>query len=199
MQRVGIAGGVSTYYTSAGVDPWLPNAQLPYRHGLPGAKRESQYKFRNPGEIMKKLVSIAALFSLVISGCSLSTGPSEVRVDVTTSLAKFKSGDAVEITVSVTNNSNEAVTIPVTSCPSHYAVRDAAGTIVGPPSEICTAQAIVKTLAPNENMKFVTTWHGEGFVNAQGQTTFLTPGTYTIEGFFGINSDNHPATVEITQ
>lgn len=144
---------------------------------------------------MKKILSFALV---LVSACSLSTGPSELRVDVTTSLAKFKSGDAVEVTVSVTNQADEVLTLPVTSCPSHYAVRDASGTIVGPPAEVCTAQAVVKTLAPGENVKYVTIWHGEGFANAQGQTTFLKPGTYTLEGFFGVGIDSHPATVEIT-
>jgi hypothetical protein len=148
---------------------------------------------------MKRLLSTAALLSVFIAGCSLDTGPDAVRVDATASLVKFKAGEANEITITVTNESDGSVNLPVSSCVNHFAVRDAAGTIVGPASEVCTAQAIVKTLAPGEKVKYVSTWRGEGFATAQGQTAYLKPGTYTVEGFFEINSDNHPATVEITQ
>mgnify|MGYP000710492647 FL=1 len=148
---------------------------------------------------MKKLLSIAALLSVFLAGCSLDTGPAALRVDAKASLSRFKAGEANEITITVTNESNASVNLPISSCVNHFAVRDASGTIVGPASEVCTAQAIVKTLAPGEKVTYVSTWRGEGFAPVQGQTVYLKPGSYTIEGFFGMDSDNYPATVEITQ
>ena len=200
LDGVGIAGSVGIRYTTAGLEATLANTQLAYLCHRPlAANKCVQIKFRNPGESMKKLFGFAALFLLFLAGCSLNTGPDPVRVDVTTSLAKMKAGDANEITVTVTNESDENVNLPVSSCVNHFAVRDATGAIVGPAGEACTAQLIVKTLAPGEKAKYVSTWHGEAFSTVGAQITYLKPGTYTIEGFFGINSDSHPATVEITQ
>jgi hypothetical protein len=148
---------------------------------------------------MRKSLAAALFGALLVTACSLGTDTSEqLRVDAKTSLAKFRAGDAVLVTITVTNESSSSVDLPVGSCPSHFAVRDASGSIVGPPSEVCTAQLIVKTLAPGEKAEYTSTWHGEGFATSTGQTTFLKPGMYTVEGFFGITTDTHPATVEIT-
>lgn len=147
---------------------------------------------------MKTSLVWALCIAAVASACSLATDVNEqLRVDAKTSLARFKSGEAVVVTVTVTNASDASVDIPVSSCPTHFAVRDANDVIVGPPSDVCTAQLIVKTLAPGEKVEYTSTWHGEGFATAQGVTTFLKPGKYTIEGFFGITANVNRVAVEI--
>ncbi len=147
---------------------------------------------------MRISLVLAVCMAALASACSLGTDVEEqLRVDAKTSLARFKSGEPVLVTVTVTNQSNTTADLPVSSCPTHFAVRDASDLIVGPPSDVCTAQFILRTLAPGEKVEYSSTWHGEGFATAQGATTFLKPGKYTVEGFFGIEAIINRAAVEI--
>lgn len=148
---------------------------------------------------MRTSLLSALAVALFTSACSLGTDTGDqLRIDAKTSLAKFKAGDAVVVTITVTNETNSSIDLGVGSCPSHFAVRDSNGNIVGPAAEVCTAQAIVKTFAPGEKAEYTSTWHGEGFSTTVGQTVYLKPGVYSVEGFFGVSADVHPASVEIT-
>lgn len=149
---------------------------------------------------MKVSVGLAALMLVGNAGCYSLNEPEWLRVNVVTSAAKLKAGEAINVTVTVTNKSSRDRTINAHGCPRPFAPRNSAGELFGTEDYVCTAVSITKTLHPGESFVFNTSWSGRRATGASGQLEPLPPGIYTLEGTPGVpNTERHNATVEITQ
>ena len=139
-------------------------------------------------------VNVSILVGLLIStACQSSTQPfADIRV--ATSVAA--SGNAelpIKISTTITNESNRAFTFSANACPSRFRVETPTGVVIKYGDQICTLEALSRTLAPGEFYQFDELWSGKG---PDGVPLI---GTYRVVGqpFLTAGPQSAPVTVEL--
>lgn len=142
-----------------------------------------------------------AILVLAMVACSKSTAPSRgLETSTNVAPATFRAGDAVNVTVDVTNRSDQPRTIETNPCPDPFVVTNLAGVIVAPSERICSAVSMPRTLAPGEQYVFTQRWSGD----ARGPTpiaaaVILAPGTYSVRSRLeGPGIESSSTTIHVT-
>lgn len=122
---------------------------------------------------------------------------------VTTSVVPsvFHVGEEVMVRVVVTNRGIEPRTISINACPDPFVVSTPDGTTVAPGQRICTAELILRTLAPGDQYTFAEQWAGDAIRGGfDAPAAVLAPGSYLVRGTMnGAGVDNPGVMIQITR
>jgi len=149
---------------------------------------------------------------LLLSACGRDLTAPRPALLVTASVSRtsFRAGDTVTVLVTVFNRSSQPQTIDGFPCVI-FEVTAQDGSVVGPNGRFCSADLVLKTLAPGEQFSLSQSWNGAALGNGAGAPIVMLPsGTYLVVGTFGVYvpdptsvplpaTDRVPAVVGITR
>jgi hypothetical protein len=145
---------------------------------------------------------VAAL--LAAASCGDPTAPAVQDLALTTAASRtsFRPGDAVMVTVTVTNVGTTPQKINGRLCGAHpFAVARSNSEIVGPERRaiLCNAILEIVTLAPGESYAFADRWYGGSNAGTLESPAMLAPGEYFLRGSLpGVNARaSVPITIDV--
>jgi hypothetical protein len=137
-------------------------------------------------EISVPRISTALACLVLLSGCRFATAADSTLVlTMTADRASLGPGDTAHLTLTLTNRSASATTVPTPHCVHYFGVTDSADRSAGPPQTVCFAiLPAPTTLGPGESLIRHDTWAADSGKEYSGHTLRVGSGTYTLRGVF---------------
>jgi len=153
---------------------------------------------------MSRAWSFLGLLSAAVAqvGCS---SPTDNTRQLTVSLAlgadTVRYAQAVTVRIATVNVDRVPITVSSKGCPYPFSVTDDGGTVVGPEGLMCTADAVVRELAPGDSLVLQYNWVPRG-IAMWPSAPLLAPGAYHVRaqiGALGGLVRSRPASLHIVQ
>ena len=103
-----------------------------------------------------------------------------IDASLTVDRESLEPGEQALVTVTVTNRSDDPVTIDAGVCDGAFEVRTLLGIVVGPPQVPCLAVLTLEELAPGESHVFQRAWDGSGVTEDRSARIELPPDEYFL-------------------
>lgn len=114
---------------------------------------------------------------MLVAACSSATSPTaDLGVVTTLSRAEFRAGDAIDVSITVTNHGTASRELNIATCPDPFIVTTEDGTVVGPALRGCTLELRTRDLRPGESFTYALLWLGDARSARHDQPQQIAPG-----------------------
>ncbi len=134
--------------------------------------------------LARRLATSAAFLAAALgpAGCDDALGPArDLLVEASAAPARFRAGEQVTVTVTVTNQGGRVRQIDRDQCGELLTVSPAAAAPLVLPPRFCDLIYRAPTeLGPGERLAIADTWRGDVYSPQQGTTAAAPPGEYVV-------------------